>query len=709
MADIASILRFASDIGQRNRNELAACSNSSLRPMAHPQYPHFLAPLDLGFVTLRNRALMGSMHTALEETEGGFERLAAFYAERAKGEAGLIVTGGIAPNSAGRVFTGAAKMDTEHEADEHRVITKAVHDNGGLIAMQVLHTGRYGYHKESVGASEIQAPISISKPKKLTNEGILQTIADYANCARLAQHAGYDGVEIMGSEGYLINQFTAARTNNRDDEWGGTYENRMRFPVEVVKAVRKAVGEKFIIIYRLSLLDLVDGGSTWDEVVLLGKAIEKAGATIINTGIGWHEARIPTIAMVVPRGIFSSVTAKLKKEVSLPVVTSNRINTPELAEEIIASGKADLVSMARPFLADGEFVAKSRAGKAQLINTCIACNQACLDHTFSGKLTSCLVNPRACNETNLNYIKTTTPKKIAVVGAGPAGLSAATVAAERGHNVTLYDAADKIGGQLNIAREIPSKREFDETVRYFSNMLKEYKVNVHLGKRVSADELKNSKFDHVILATGIIPRKLSIPGGDSAKVLSYIDVLRDKKPVGKTVAIVGGGGIGYDTSLYLTDPGHDTWAKPEEFAKEWGFDLSAKTRAGITEKSAAHAKSPRQVTMLKRSKGKFGGSLGKTTGWVHKITLEERGVEQLSNVTYEKIDDAGLHYVQKGESKIVACDNVVVCAGQEPQRELEAPLVAAGVKLHIIGGAKEAGELDAKRAIKEGAELAAAL
>lgn len=672
-------------------------------------YPHFLEPLDLGFVKLRNRALMGSMHTALEETEHGFERLAAFYAERARGEAGLIVTGGIAPNPAGRVFTGAAKMDTEHEADEHKVITRAVHDNGGLIAMQVLHTGRYGYHREAVGASELQAPINFVKPKKLSDEAVHQTIADYAKCAQLAQYAGYDGVEIMGSEGYLINQFTAARTNNRDDEWGGTYEKRMRFPVEVVKAVRKAVGEKFIIIYRLSLLDLVDGGSSWPEVVQLAHAIEKAGATIINSGIGWHEARIPTIAMVVPRGIFSTVTGKLKKEVTLPVVTSNRINTPEIAEAIIARGDADLVSMARPFLADGAFVAKTRAGRAQFINTCIACNQACLDHTFSGKLTSCLVNPRACNETNLNYNRTDKPRKIAVVGAGPAGMSAASVLAERGHHVTLFDAADRIGGQLNIAKEIPSKREFEETIRYFGNMLHEHQADVRLGKKVSAEELIQAKFDEVILATGIVPRKLNLPGADSAKVLSYVDVLREKKTVGKNVAIIGGGGIGYDTALYLTDPGHKTWANPEEFAKEWGFDLKVSTRAGLTEKSPELVAAPRQVTMFKRSKGKFGNTLGKTTGWIHKITLDERTVAQFSNVTYDKIDEQGLHYTLKGESKVLPCDNVIVCAGQEPLRDLEAGLVAAGIAPHIIGGALEAGELDAKRAILQGAELGARL
>lgn len=672
-------------------------------------YPHFLAPLDLGFVQLRNRSIMGSMHTALEETENGFIRLAAFYAERARGEAGLIVTGGIAPNPAGRVFTGAAKMDTEEEADAHRVITKAVHDNGGLIAMQILHTGRYGYHRDCVGASDIQAPINFVKPKKLTHEEILQTIADYAKCAQLAQYAGYDGVEIMGSEGYLINQFTAARTNNRDDDWGGTYEKRMRFPIEVVKAVRKAVGEKFIIIYRLSLLDLVEGGSSWDEVVLLGKEIEKAGATIINTGIGWHEARIPTIAMVVPRGAFAAVTGKLKKEVTLPVVTSNRINTPELAEAIIARGDADLVSMARPFLADAEFVAKARQGKSHLINTCIACNQACLDHTFSGKLTSCLVNPRACNETNLHYTKTDSPKRIAVVGAGPAGLSAATVLAQRGHNVVLYDAANMIGGQLNIAKEIPSKREFEETIRYFGNMLKEYNVELHLGRAVGADELLAQEYDAVILATGITPRRLAIPGAEHPKVLSYLDVLRDKKPVGRRVAIIGGGGIGYDTALYITDPGHQTWQNPQEFAREWGFDLSVSVRAGLTQKDPEYLKSPREVTMFKRSKGKFGNTLGKTTGWIHKITLEERRVAQIANVSYTKIDDAGLHYTLKGEHHLYECDTIIVCAGQEPQRELEALLTAKGVLVHVIGGAKEAGELDAKRAIAEGAEVASKL
>lgn len=672
-------------------------------------FPHFLSPLDLGFVQLRNRALMGSMHTALEETENGFTRLAAFYAERARGEVAIIVTGGIAPNPAGRVFTGAAKMDTEQEADEHRVITKAVHDNGGRIAMQILHTGRYGYHRDCVGASELQAPINFVKPRKLSHDDILRTIADYATCAKLAQYAGYDGVEIMGSEGYLINQFTAARTNNRDDEWGGTYENRMRFPIEVVASVRKAVGEKFIIIYRLSLLDLVEGGSSWEEVIKLGQEIERAGATILNTGIGWHEARIPTIAMVVPRGAFASVTAKIKREVRIPVITSNRINTPELAEQIVARGDADIVSMARPFLADPEFVAKARAGKSALINTCIACNQACLDHTFGGKLTSCLVNPRACNETNLNYTPTATARRFAVVGAGPAGLSVASVLAQRGHSVTLFDSADTLGGQLNIARQIPSKREFEETIRYFSAMMREYGVDVRLGLRVTPGQLIAEGFRDVVLATGIVPRKPPIPGADHPKVLSYIDVLRDKKPVGQRVAIIGGGGIGYDTALYITDPGHETWQKPEEFAKEWGFDLSVSLRAGLTAKDREYAKSPREVTMFKRSKGKFGNTLGKTTGWVHKITLEERRVQQVSNVTYDRIDDAGLHYTLKGEPRVLACDTIIVCAGQEPQRELEAALAASGIAIYVIGGAKEAGELDAKRAIAEGAELGARL
>ncbi|MCX7632343.1 MAG: NADPH-dependent 2,4-dienoyl-CoA reductase [Turneriella sp.] len=673
------------------------------------EYPHLLSPLDFGFVCLRNRTIMGSMHTGLEETENGFARLAAFYAERARGEAGLIVTGGIAPNPAGRVFAGAAKLDTEEEAEAHKIIPKAVHDNGGLIALQILHTGRYGYHRDCVAPSDIQAPINFVKPRRLTHEEILQTIADYARCAQLAQYAGYDGVEIMGSEGYLINQFTAARTNDRTDEWGGTYEKRMRFPVEVVKAVRKAVGEKFLIIYRLSLLDLVEGGSSWEEVVLLAKAIEQAGANIINSGIGWHEARIPTIAMVVPRGTFAAVTGKLKKEVSIPVVATNRINTPELAEEILARGDADLISMARPFLADAEFVKKARTGKAHLINTCIACNQACLDHTFSGKLTSCLVNPRACNETNLNYLPATVRKKIAVVGAGPAGLSAATVLAERGHEVVLFDAASEIGGQLNIAKVIPAKKEFEETLRYYRNLLAEYRVEVRLGKKVSAHELAELGFREVVLATGITPRRLSIPGADHPKVLSYVEVLRDKKPVGQRVAIIGGGGIGFDTALYLTEPGYATWAKPEEFAKEWGFDLTVSTRAGLTSKAPEYHRSPRQVVMFKRSKGKFGTTLGKTTGWVHKITLEERRVEQISNVSYDKIDDEGLHYTLKGEKKVYACDTVVVCAGQEPLRELEPELKALGITVYTIGGAREAGELDAKRAIAEGAELAARL
>lgn len=672
-------------------------------------FEHFLSPLNLGYVSLRNRSLMGSMHTGLEETEGGFERLAAFYAERAKGEAALIVTGGIAPNPAGRVFKDAAKMDTEEEAEAHKILPKAVHDHGGLIAMQILHTGRYGYHRDAVGVSEIQAPINFVKPKKLSHEAILQTIEDYAHTAKLAQYAGYDGVEIMGSEGYLINQFTAQRTNNRDDEWGGTYEKRMRFPVEVVKAVRRAVGEKFIIIYRLSLLDLVEGGSSWEEVVLLGKAIEKAGATIINTGIGWHEARIPTIYMVVPRGTFAEVTAKFKKEVSIPVVTSNRINTPEIAEEIIAKGQADLVSMARPFLADSFFVAKAREGKSHFINTCIACNQACLDNTFSGKTTSCLVNPRAGAETLLNYVKTENPKKYAVVGAGPAGLSCASVLAERGHKVTLYDASDGIGGQLRIAREIPSKREFDETVRYFGNMLKEYGVFLKLGKKVDAKELSSEGYDAVILATGITPRRLNIPGSENANVLSYIDVLRERKKVGKNVAVIGGGGIGFDIALYLTDPGFDSWKNPKEFAKEWGFDLNVGTRAGLTEKAKDYTTPPRKVTMFKRSNGKFGSSLGKTTGWIHKLTLQERGVEQISSVTYEKIDDKGLHYAVKGERRVLPVDTIVVCAGQEPQRDLEKGLSDAGITIHVIGGAKEAGELDAKRAIYEGAQLGATL
>ncbi|MBL8018401.1 MAG: NADPH-dependent 2,4-dienoyl-CoA reductase [Leptospirales bacterium] len=670
------------------------------------RYPNLLAPLDLGFTKLANRVLMGSMHTGLEDVAGGYERMAAFYAERARGGVGLIVTGGIAPNEAGRVSREGSIMIDREEAERHQPVTKAVHDAGGKIVMQILHTGRYGYHDKAVGASELRAPINVVRPHKLTHEEILSTIDDFARCAELARHAGYDGVEVMGSEGYLINQFTAKRTNTRDDEWGGSFENRIRFPLEILRAVRKRVGNDFIIVYRLSMLELVDEGSTIEDVIHLAKEIEKAGANILNTGIGWHEARIPTIAMMVPRAAFSWVTAKVKGHVKIPVCTSNRINTPEVAEEILARGDADMVSMARPLLADSDFVNKAKEGRADEINTCIACNQACLDHIFVGQTCSCLVNPRACNETELNYVPTTRKKKIAVIGAGPGGLSAATVAAQRGHEVTLFDAANEIGGQINIARQIPGKLEFNETLRYFRRQLEIHKVNQKLGKRITSDEILSQKFDEVILATGITPRRLTIPGTDRPNVLSYVDVVLHKKTVGQRVAVIGGGGIGFDVTIFLTEKS-DGAQHREEFLHEWGIDQEIKNPGGL--QAQEHPKAPRHVFMLKRSKGKFGNTLGKTTGWIHRQTVEDRGVEQISGVTYEKIDEQGLHITVSGKPRLLEVDTIVVCAGQEPNRELLEPLTKAGVGVHVIGGAKEAAELDAKRAIDQGARLAAAL
>ena len=670
-------------------------------------YPHLFQPLDLGFTTLPNRVIMGSMHVGLEEVKDGFARMAAFYAERARGGVGLIVTGGIAPNDRGRPMPGGARLTTPAEAEKHKPVTDAVHQAGGKIAMQILHFGRYAYHQDLVAPSALQAPINPMKPRALSTEEVHQTIDDFVRCAALAQSAGYDGVEIMGSEGYLLNEFIAARTNQRDDEWGGSYANRIKCPVEIVRRTREKVGANFIIIYRLSMLDLVEGGSTLDEVIQLAQAIEAAGATIINTGIGWHEARIPTIATKVPRAAWAWVTQQLKGKVGIPLVATNRINTPEVAEQLLADGFCDMVSMARPFLADPLFVQKAAAGKADEINTCIGCNQACLDHTFAGKVTSCLVNPRACHETLINITPAATRGRIAVVGAGPAGLSFATTAAQRGFDVTLFDAASEIGGQFNIAKQVPGKEEFYETLRYYGRQIELTGVALQLKTRVSAQDLIAGHYAHVVLATGVTPRMPPIEGIKHPKVLSYLDVLRDKQPVGRTVALIGAGGIGFDTAEFLLHEGTSPSLDKAKFFAEWGVDTRYVSRGGL---APAHIEaSPRKLYLLQRKASKVGDGLGKTTGWIHRTSLKNRQVEMLAGVTYRRIDDAGLHITANGEERTLLVDNVVICAGQEPQRELQAGLAAAGVQVHLIGGADKAEELDAKRAIKQGLELAVAL
>ena len=673
------------------------------------KYKHIFEPLDLGFTTLKNRILMGSMHTGLEEEKNGYEKMAVYFAERAKGGVGLIVTGGIAPNIQGWTAPFSARLSSKKQIRNHQKVTKAVHEAGGKICMQILHSGRYGYHPFNVGASTIKSPITPFTPFKLKSSGIKRTIRDFVNCAKLAKDSNYDGVEIMGSEGYLINQFIVKRTNNRTDTYGGSYENRMRLPIELVKQTRAAVGKDFIIIYRLSMLDLVEKGSSWEEVVQLGKEIEKAGATIINTGIGWHESRIPTIATSVPRAAFTWVTKKMKEELSIPLITSNRINMPETAEKVLAEGDADMISMARPFLADPEWVNKAKAEKSDEINTCIACNQACLDHAFQKKVASCLVNPRACHETELNYNPTQNKKKIAVIGSGPAGLAAATISAERGHFVTLFDAASEIGGQFNMAKQIPGKEEFYETIRYFQKQLELHKVEVKLNTKVSVEDLEKSDFDEIVLATGIKPRELKIEGFDHPKVLSYIEVLKEKKPVGKRVAVIGAGGIGFDVSEYLSHEGESTALNIDAWLKEWGIDKSIEARSGIEGVKPDFHPSPREIFMFKRSKGKFGGNLGKTTGWIHRSTLKKKKVQFIGEVSYTKIDDQGLHYIQNEKEIILDVDNVVICAGQTPFKELYQPLLDLGKKVHVIGGADFASELDAKRAINQGARLAAAL
>ncbi|WP_372667868.1 FAD-dependent oxidoreductase [Amycolatopsis kentuckyensis] len=667
-------------------------------------YPNLLSPLDLGFTTLRNRVLMGSMHTGLEDKAAHFPELAEYYAERARGGVGLIVTGGFAPNKTGWLLPLASKLTTSAEAKQHRQLTAPVHEAGGKIALQILHAGRYAYHPLSVSASSIKAPINPFRPRGLTNHGVRKQIDAFANCAALAREAGYDGVEIMGSEGYLINQFLAERTNKRTDAWGGTPEKRRRFAVEIVKRTREKVGDDFIIVYRLSMLDLVPGGQRWEDVVALAQEVEAAGATIINTGIGWHEARVPTIVTSVPRAAFTWVTGKLKPHVGIPVVTSNRINMPQVAEEALSSGDADLVSMARPFLADPEWIRKAETGREDEINTCIACNQACLDHAFKRKLVSCMVNPRAGHETTLTLAPTRRSKHVAVVGAGPAGLSAATALAERGHSVELFEADDEIGGQFGIARKIPGKEEFAETIRYYRRRLEVTGVKLHLGKRVSAGELTG--FDEVVLATGVAPRVPSLPGIDHPKVLSYVDVVRHGKPVGERVAVIGAGGIGVDVSEFLThtdSPALDL----DAWMAEWGVTDPEQAPGGLT--TPKPEPSPRRVYLLQRKKSGIGSGLGKTSGWVHRAALKAKRVEQIPGVAYEKIDDAGLHITVDGAPRLLEVDTVVVCAGQEPVRDLADELRAAGLPVHLIGGADVAAELDAKRAIDQGTRLAAAL
>ncbi|TNE74227.1 MAG: NADPH-dependent 2,4-dienoyl-CoA reductase [Gammaproteobacteria bacterium] len=684
--------------------------------MSNP-YPNLLKPLDLGFTELKNRVLMGSMHTGLEDRFWNIHKFARYFAERAEGGVGLMVTGGYSPNLSGQLSPLASTMNNRGTAMLHRHVTGAVHEAGGKICLQLLHAGRYGYQPLIVSASATKAPISPFKARALSTRAVEKQIDDFVSAAKLARLAGYDGVEVMGSEGYFINQFLCERTNKRTDKWGGPYENRMRLPVEIVRRIREAVGPDFIIIYRLSMLDLVDGGQTWDQVVMLGRAIEQAGATIINTGIGWHEARVPTIVTSVPRGGFADVTAKFYGEVDIPVCTTNRINTPEKGEEILAAGKADMVSMARPLLADSEFVRKAEQDRADEINTCIACNQACLDHVFKAKRASCLVNPRACHETELVLTVAPVAKRVAVVGAGPAGLAAATTAARRGHRVTLYEADERIGGQFNYAKRIPGKEEFYETLRYFQRQIELLDIELRLGTRVDADHLLAEAYDDVIIATGVKPRTPEIEGIEHPKVLGYLDVLRENKPVGSRVAVIGAGGIGFDVSEFLT---HDFARHPEgqqisvaEWQAEWGVDAGFEGPGGLAERQPME--SPRKIYLMQRKSGKVGAGLGKTSGWVHRSSLKHRDVEMIRGCRYDRIDDAGLHISildkngKVSDTRVLDVDNVVICAGQESFRELFDRISANGVKAHLIGGADVAEELDAKRAIRQGTEVAAAL
>jgi 2,4-dienoyl-CoA reductase (NADPH2) len=666
-------------------------------------FPHLLEPLDLGFTQLKNRVLMGSMHTGLEEEKGGFEKLAAFYKERAVGGVGLIVTGGISPNFRGRLAPHASQLSFSWQVSKHKIVTDAVHDGGGKICMQILHAGRYGYHPFSQAPSKIKSPITPFTPSAMSARQVRNTVKDYASSAALAKKAGYDGVEVMGSEGYLINQFVCSRTNKRDDEYGGSFDNRARFPLDIVNAIRAKVGKDFIIIFRLSMLDLVDNGSSWDEVVQLAKWLETAGVSIINTGIGWHEARVPTISTSVPRGAFSWVTEKLKSEVKLPLIATNRINTPEIGEAIIASGQADMVSMARPFLADPDFVNKAAANQSELINTCIGCNQACLDHSFALKRATCLVNPRACYETEINFTQAQAKKRIAVMGAGPAGLAFSIYAATRGHEVVLFEAKGEVGGQFNLARKIPGKEEFNETIRYFINQIKLHNVELRLNTRLDASVLSNEKFDEVVISSGVVPRALKLPGFDNPKVVDYQQVLSGQVEIGEKVALIGAGGIGFDMAHFLCEKESST-LQPDKWLKQWGIDKSYQNRGGITEE-AEHSPS-REVYLLQRKTSKMGKGLGKTTGWIHRSVLKQHEVIMKTGVDYVKFDEQGLHIKVGEQTEILAVDNVVLCAGQESNRTLVDEMKATGLPVHLIGGVDVAAELDAKRAIRQAAELA---
>jgi 2,4-dienoyl-CoA reductase (NADPH2) len=677
--------------------------------MPHPLYPYLLSPLDLGFTTLNNRLLMGSMHTGLEDDPNGYERLAAFYTERARGGVGLMVTGGIAPNAQGCITDHSAKLTNNREMQRHRIITRAVHAEEGKICMQILHTGRYGFHQDIVAPSSIQAPINIFEPRELSPADIRQQVDDFVQCARLAQDAGYDGVEVMGSEGYLINQFIVRHTNQRQDQWGGAYDNRIRFALDIVSGIRKAVGRDFIIIYRISLIDLIPQGSNWTEIRHLARNMMAAGATLLNTGIGWHEARIPTIAAMVPRGAFTWLTKRLKKTVDIPVVTSNRINTPEMAEELLSNNTADMVSMARPLLADADFIAKAQTGRAHMINTCIACNQGCLDHIFEGREASCLVNPRACHENELALTSVQTPLKVGVVGAGPAGLACAVTAALRGHHVVLYEVADRIGGQLNLAVRIPGKEEFSETLRYYRNQLALLGVGVRLNTRATANHLTKAGYDILVLATGIQPRQPAIDGIDHPKVLAYQDVLGGKAPVGNEVAIIGAGGIGVDVALFITSAETGAHLDGDRFLAAWGVDTQVQHPGGLSPETPEPRSVARRVYLLQRKSTRIGAGLGKTTGWIYRRELRRQEVRMLDTVTYRKIDDLGLHIRHQEEEMLLPVDHIVVCAGQEPRRDLADELTDCGMPVHVIGGACKAEELDAERAIDQGTRLAASL